>query len=403
MNNNLALAIALAVLFAIGIVVTVYKIVMNESDTLNGFFRKLGMKSFVQDNTLAKTFYGTLLTFIFAIVLMFVLPFPLATIGLVIAVVSILLCLLGLRFAKDPEQGKALTSGGQIMERDVKRDGKDEKETIVATGWFMIPAWPPYLIGTRDVDLSMKDWIFDAKVYSVEMPKPDSRPSDKKRQLPLQGKLNMTVAVNRRYVKDFFVASNGGDTNNIKPMIDDIAVNKIKDIIVSYQHPDGRIGLTAIEVSQKSKLISDELEKHLNGYTTPDGTKIEGVFSQKRFGLDLIKVQFEAPMPEEIEEAMIKAGSIEFENDARLSEMAADVKGAGIYAAFGVKDPEAALNNARQDRLIRDGAVQQLQVTTGFASSSTRGPRERGASTIVLTGTNVNMGPKQSNRKKGEN
>lgn len=360
--------------------------------------------SFVQDETTAWTFYSLLVTLLVGMFLMVILPFPWAIIGLAIAIIDILQALLGLKYAQDPEEGLVATKGGQIMER---KNGKTI-ETIVWTGWFILPVWPPFFVSGRPINLSYKKWTFDAEVLSVEKVEKGSKP----RQMPLMGKIFLTVAANKKDAKDFFVASNGGDIKNIEELVKDIAINRVKSFVVSYdKHPDGRKGLTALEISQQSKIISDDLNEHLNGKRAPNGTTDEtrGIFSEKEFGITAKNVQFEAPLPQNIKDAMVNAGSIEYENAARLSEMEADIAGAEKYRIFGIEYPKVALDEARQDRLIRDGAVQQLVVTPSFGGSepNTKGQAKTnpgggsGTNTIVLTGTNIHYG--KPDKKQGGN
>jgi len=286
-------------------------------------------------------------------------------------------------FPPNPATGGVLTSGGKII---IDENG----DTVTVKGLVILADYFPFYLGAIRVDMRNDEWVFPMTLLSVEK----KRNGDiKVRQVPFKGEVHVTVAPDELDMADFM--QSGGSLAEIKKQCDTIVFREAQKIVVEYDNPDGTKGLDGIMIAQQGNLISDALEKKINGTAS-----VRGIFEQKDFGVRCIKVQVDFPLPADIAKAMVNAASIDYENSARMAEYDADgVAAKRIKELLEAGDrsqkplsPKESLDALVQLRLVRDGNVRRVQMETIGGG--------KGGNDITVVGTKVDFGdePKSKNK-----
>lgn len=277
-------------------------------------------------------------------------------------------------FPPKPKTGGVLTSGGEII-------FNDKDETITVKGLVILADYFPFYLGAIPVDLSYVEWHFPMTILSVEKKRDGET---KARQVALkESEVVITVVPDECDMADFIQAGRGS-LEAIREQVAKIVYRETQKIVTYYQNPDGSTGLDAITISQQGNLVTDELEKLLNG---AGGAK--GIFEQKDFGVVCKKVQGDFPLPEDMIEKMNEAASIDYQNSSRMAEYDADAEAAKrLKTKLEAGDtsgtpltPKESLDAVVQLRLVRDKNVKRVQMET----IGKGGP-------ITVVGTKVDFG-----------
>lgn len=321
-------------------------------------------------------------------------------IGIVIGSVGILAFAAGWKeFSASPLKVGALTHWGKLIKtgkevRDAEgRVVEDTRKTVTVRGKVVLAPYFPFFIDAVEIDMTKQEWAFDVTVYSVEGLDSTGKP----KSVPVPTQILLTVAPNEDHLNSFI--QSGGDLTKIKPLMEGIAYREVQRLVKTSLGGDNNLpGLNYMEIVQQGDLISKKLEEHING--TSDR---KGVFEDKSFGVVCKKVQIKASIPDSIDQSMVNAASIVYETDARATEYKGDIEAAAKFRSDLGLDGPTAWNCAVQSRLMRDEAIQRVQIENLGVGHASGSPGSSGViQPIVVSGLNVNMGKNNKNSKKGK-
>lgn len=153
----------------------------------------------------------------------------------------------------------------------------------------------PYLgLSTVKVDMDNKDKNFDMTILS--RPEPGKTTS-----VPVKGRVSVTLCPNTKDLEDYNQA--GNDMVKIFEQLEDLVYQETQSIVTEKE-------MTMLQISQEGKNLSDALELKMQ----------DNVFDRRRFGVELIKIRANFPLPETIQNQMVDVEKETYDREAERQE-----------------------------------------------------------------------------------
>ncbi|MFA6295333.1 MAG: SPFH domain-containing protein [Candidatus Paceibacterota bacterium] len=230
----------------------------------------------------------------------------------------------------DPRTAGLLTIWGSFIEIGGK--------SVVIGGRTILADYFPFNLGVVTFEITNKDKNFPMKILSLD-------------NVLMEGEVSVTM---RPDIEDGVDYVQAGKMGNIILQLDDIVYEMSKRHGCLYE---------AEKIAKNSELISGPLRRFL--------TEKDGIFQQKSFGIEIVKVQARFDMPKDITDDMQQRVREKYQREGELAEYATDFKAAEMLYAIYQADPNMVEKPTIQEclekvitlRLIRDQRVARIEST----------------------------------------
>lgn len=216
------------------------------------------------------------------IVIGMLVAFYMVMFGLPIVFIGAMMLAFGLtKHSTDkPREAGLLT----LWDSPIRFGGKN----IVVGGTTILAEYLPFKIGSIKIAMDNKDHEFKMTILS----------SDK---IPMNGKVSITACPDIEDLEDYVQA--GNDLDRIFAQIDEIVYQEVQ-VIVTENSPQ----MEALYISSHGKVISELLEGRLQN----------NLFQRRSFGIRIINVRVDFPMPEDIQKGMRDVGIEKYQKQAEV-------------------------------------------------------------------------------------